>query len=816
MIAFIALLWGAYAFWVLVLRGGLAHPIANDLFYFPFPWLAAVGAWVASRRKTLSRESRAGWRWIAIAQALNATSGIQWLLLDLRGPVVALPAVASFAYIVFFPMVVAGLSRFPVARELRAEGRRGWLDAVLVTTTAVTLAWYANSRLQGLPGSADPLAALSNLLAIGADFFLVWVVAQLAWNERDPQARPALVVLASAFAILAIGDLWLSVEQALAVYRTGRPVDAALAFGYAFLAVAPLSHRADGPRLVPAERLQAGRGWLPYTCVALTCLPLVLEVGRTRALDQLILVAAVLVAIAVELARQADSRRQNRLLAEARIAQDARFRSLVQFSTDMVFVCLRDGTVEYASASVERQLRVAPAALARRPLREIVHPADRARVAQVLADTGPAPAAAAPLAWRMGGSGEWRDVECVVTDLTGDATVGGMVLNVRDVSERVRLEEQLRQAQKMDAIGRLAGGIAHDFNNILAAVSANAQLLRGQQPGSVEVQEIEQAAQRGAALTRQLLEFSRSEETAASAHRLHTVVVGMVPMLRRLIAREVSIGVEAVDEEVMVQVDRGHLEQVLLNLAVNARDAMPDGGELTIRVFTLPAAAGDGTTADGTPVTEWAVLEVADTGVGMDDAIRTRAFEPFFTTKPRGRGTGLGLSTVYGIVTKAGGRVSIDSAPGKGTRVRALLPLADPAEGIPRLVETRSPTPGRQVVVLVVDDEPAIRTSVSRYLRHRGYHAIEAANGEEALDQLQSLSWAVDLILTDMVMPRMSGRELVRHVRATHPGLAILCMSGHLEAPDEEADEPWGRRHVVAKPFELQELARRVGQALGR
>ena len=815
-IAALVTLWVAYAIWLLGSRAGAPHATLNDLFFLPFPWIAAASAWGASRRPTLSGDARQAWRWIAVGLAINATTAIQWLVADLRGPMVALPGLLSLAEIAFYPIALYGCSRFPVARRMRAEARRGWLNGVLVTTALVTLSWYAAWKYTGLFSRATEINTLVNLVIIGSDGFMVWAVAQLARNEHDAGTRPALVALAVAFAGVAVADGWLSLDQVRGSYRSGNPVDAALTLGYALLAVAPLLHRADAVEPLPSERPWTGRpGLLPITCIALTCLPIIVEAVRTEILEWSILVVAMLIVMAVELGRQSDMRRQNRLLAEARVAQDARFRSLVQYSTDMVFVCARDGTVQYASPSVARQLSL-DNALVGRSMLEIVHPADRARVAAALAETGAVLALGAPLACRLGDgrAGDWREIECVVTDLTGDPSVVGLVLNARDVSERARLEEQLRQAQKMDAIGRLAGGIAHDFNNILAAVSANAQLLRGMHPGTTEVHEIEQASQRGAALTRQLLEFSRSDDSPVATQRLHEVVLGMEPMLRRLIAAEIAITVESTDSEALVQIDRGHLEQVLLNLAVNARDAMPDGGRLAIRVRAAPATAGDATTVDGVPVTTWAVLDVADSGVGMDDATRRRAFEPFFTTKPRGRGTGLGLSTVYGIVTKAHGRVAIESSPGEGTVVRTLLPDVRAAAPATRPAPARPAAADRTAVVLVVDDEPAIRTSVSRYLRFKGYDTIEAGNGEEALEQLEAKQWAIDLLLTDMVMPRMSGRELVRRVRARAATVPVLCMSGHLDAPDEEAHEPWGRAHVVAKPFELEELARRVALAL--
>ena len=807
----------AYAIWVIAIPDrGWSHA-ANDLFYLPFNAVAIACAIGAARRGSPSAGSQRAWFYLAAALTIPFLSDVLWLVKDIASPVGALPVWAEYAGLAYYPLVLLGLRQLSVARRLRAEAAPYWLDAAIVLCAGTVLAWYL--VLRGTPAFAgkDLATSLFTLTTVAADLFLVFAARTLQVSARSAGARPVLRLLTIGLLLGALGDLWLMYSQLMGTYRSGRMVDVLCAGAVTCLALAADAQRPDDAEPAPALTMAApsSTNMLPFLAVAVVFGMLGYEVWRAAAPQVVMLTAGAVVLTTMVIGRQVTMLRLNRMLAAARVAQDARFRSLVQYSTDVVFVVQRDGTIAYVSPSVDRQLGIAVAGLAGRMFLDFVHPDDRVRVARALNAATLASGSGSPLAWRMGTEGPWREVEGVLTDLTRDATIGALVLNVRDVGERVRLEEQLRHVQKMDAIGRLAGGIAHDFNNILAAVLANAQLLRASVGGDAsEVVEIERAAHRGASLTRQLLEFSRSDASTTDTQRLNEVVLGMEPMLRRLIAKDVAVAMQVATEDFAVTIDRGQLEQVLLNLAVYARDAMPDGGRLTGRTAWPPDVPDAVRPDDGEAATRWAMLEVSDNGVGMDPATRTRAFEPFFTTKPRGRGTGLGLATVYGIISKAGGRVELDSEPGVGTTVRVVLPALPVADAPRRPVEEPIVTEKRKAVVLVVDDEPAIRSSLSRYLKMRGYAAHDAADGVAALEILERMSWAVDLLVTDMVMPRMGGRELVQRVRERAPDLAVLCMSGHVEDRDDDADAPWSRARAVTKPFELEDFARRVQIAL--
>ncbi|HET8770993.1 MAG TPA: ATP-binding protein, partial [Gemmatimonadaceae bacterium] len=466
-------------------------------------------------------------------------------------------------------------------------------------------------------------------------------------------------------------------------------------------------------------------------------------------------------------------------------------------------------------------------------------PEDRDRLTVFLANAGEQFSRNAVLRWRLGRANSWHEVESVVSDLSTDNVssgpgapgaagavgggVRGLVLNTRDVSERVHLEAQLRQAQKLEAVGRLAGGIAHDFNNILAAIITHAQLVRddlaSDHESASDLLEIEQTAQRGAVLTRRLLSFSRPEAGELRAQELTAVVRGMEPMLRRLLVGQVELQLDLADTGLWVRTAEGQLEQILMNLAINARDAMPEGGVVHVSTRANIVRPGERATARGTHTGRWAELVVHDEGIGMDEDTLARLFEPFFTTKPSGLGTGLGLATVRGIVRALGGHVSAESRVGEGATLSVLLPLVAPAPPEPVLPESprEGPSAGRPRV-LVVDDETTLRRAMERYLARHDYEVLGAPSALDALSMLEARDWEVDLVVTDMVMPRMGGREFVRRIRARTPEMPVLCISGHMEwdAEDETSpDAPWSRERLLAKPFPFPEFLQRVRESLG-
>jgi PAS domain S-box-containing protein len=391
----------------------------------------------------------------------------------------------------------------------------------------------------------------------------------------------------------------------------------------------------------------------------------------------------------------------------------------------------------------------------------------------------------------------------------------------RDVTAQHHLEDQLRQAQKMEAVGRLAGGIAHDFNNILTAILGTCSLMQRDLPAGSrsreDVDEIQRAATRAAGLTRQLLAYSRRQVLQPEVLDLNVVVSEMDKMLRRLIGEDVELVTILGEDLGRVMADPGQIEQVLLNLAVNARDAMPQGGRLTIRTANRRDTPVPG--ASDQPASR-VMLAITDTGIGMDDRVRSHLFEPFFTTKEVGKGTGLGLATVYGIVRQSGGSISVESAPGKGSTFSVFLPrvedasfhrAAPPAAVPAEPGEKRAPS----AYILLAEDEPRVRLLTQRVLEARGYRVLSATDGQVALQLASDPALTLDLLVTDVVMPGMSGPDLARRLRESRPGLPVVYMSGYADQGlAHEAAATGGA--FLSKPFEMEALERLVQAALDR
>jgi signal transduction histidine kinase/ActR/RegA family two-component response regulator len=426
------------------------------------------------------------------------------------------------------------------------------------------------------------------------------------------------------------------------------------------------------------------------------------------------------------------------------------------------------------------------------------------------------------------GDGAIRDVVVEQVRLrTPDGATEGFIGIIDDVTERRALEDHLRQSQKLEAVGRLAGGVAHDFNNLLTVIGNYGEFLKRElEPGTTgraDLEELLNATRRAAALTSQLLTFGRKQVSVPKLLDPNCVIRGVEEMLRRLIGEHIALVTDLDPDVGQVLVDPGQLEQVLVNLAVNARDAMPSGGLLTIETATIRLASGDvlPQTADGavaalvgTPGNH-VVLRVTDTGVGMDEATQRRVFEPFFTTKPQGRGTGLGLATIYGIVAQAGGSLRLRSAPGHGTTVEVYLPRHDALEPAGPVNECDPTAPlvmsGRETV-LVAEDEAAVRASVRRILERAGYTVIEARHGADALLLWRERRDEIALVLTDLVMPEMRGSELAASVRAQAPDAKILYMSGYASESAGSTVSPG--EMLVEKPFDAETLLRAVRASL--
>ena len=418
---------------------------------------------------------------------------------------------------------------------------------------------------------------------------------------------------------------------------------------------------------------------------------------------------------------------------------------------------------------------------------------------------------------RRDGAPAWTYLSCsIVQDDTGRPLY--FLAHLRDVTERKNLEDQLRQAQKMEAVGQLAGGIAHDFNNLLTAILGNAELLQAEMgprdPRRLDVVEISRAAHRAATLTRQLLAFSRKQVLQPRIVSLNSIVTDLTAMLRRIIGEDIELRLELDRGLGQVLADAGQLEQVITNLAVNARDAMPTGGRLTIRTANVAAEDVAASDPEAPPLLGPLVMvSVTDSGTGMDERTQARLFEPFFTTKELGRGTGLGLATVYGIVRQSGGHIRVRTRLHHGSTFTVYLPRVEGDPAGDEAGAADAMPPGTETV-LVVEDEEAVRALARRVLLSRGYRVLEAGSAADALALVEKSAGRIDLLLTDVVMPDMGGPVLAERLVRDRPDLRVLYISGYAEeAIQRHGILPAGGM-LLEKPFTADQLARQVRESL--
>jgi signal transduction histidine kinase/ActR/RegA family two-component response regulator len=415
--------------------------------------------------------------------------------------------------------------------------------------------------------------------------------------------------------------------------------------------------------------------------------------------------------------------------------------------------------------------------------------------------------------------GSWVWLESVGNNLLNDVAVGGIVVTSRDVTGRRALEEQVRQSQKMEAVGRLAGGIAHDFNNLLMVIRGYAEIVMEEDsatpPVRKNVETIVRTTESAASLTRQLLSFSRKHVFSPQVLDLNSLVNHMSEMLLGVLRDEMEFVVKLDPEACCVSADPGQIEQVIMNLVVNARDAMPQGGELTLEtkhILEGPRASRP----SGLPRGDYVMLAVTDTGVGMDRDTQSRIFEPFFTTKSKDEGTGLGLSVVYNIVRASGGHVRVNSEPGRGSTLQVFLPrVAAPPQPPTVEVATKTSRAGKETI-LVAEDQPDLRWMICQFLQELGYSVLEAKDGGDAVALAEQYKNVIDVLLTDVVMPHVRGSEVARRLSASRPDMKVIYMSGYTEGefgavPGENLGPG---TTLLQKPFELDSLAFKIREVL--
>jgi two-component system, cell cycle sensor histidine kinase and response regulator CckA len=501
-------------------------------------------------------------------------------------------------------------------------------------------------------------------------------------------------------------------------------------------------------------------------------------------------------------------------------AGEAKFRALIEESLDIILVLDADRTVRFWSPGATAALGFAEAEVLGRPF-DLVHREDKLDATRALRRVLSAPAATARVTCRFRHKdGSWRVVESVVRNLLHDPAVQGVVVNSRDVTEQRLLEEHSWQAQKLESIGRLAGGVAHDFNNLLVVILSCSDALKldleaGLRANPEDIEHIRLAGERARDLTRQLLAFARKQLIAPVPLDLGDVVRSSEKLLRRVLGEDVELAVRVEPHLWSIVCDAGQIEQVLLNLAINSRDAMPRGGVLTIESRNAEIGPAEAAQWPDLRPGEWVHLRVRDTGTGMSPRALAHVFEPFFTTKERGKGTGLGLAMVHGIVTQSGGRIRVSSEPGQGTTFDICFPRS-----LQGTVSHGAPTPAPAArsagteTVFVVEDDAQVREVTVRSLRAAGYRVLAAGNGREAFDVAARHQDGVALLVTDVIMPELDGRAVADGLRARYPDLRVLFVSGYTDDAIARHGVLESGVELLPKPFTPTSLLRRVRAVL--
>jgi PAS domain S-box-containing protein len=707
------------------------------------------------------------------------------------------PSIADGFYLAGYPLLAAGL--LALIRRARISDRGALIDAAIAATGAALLVFLLlvdGAPLGSLLGAATSAAYPAwdvLLLALLAQMFFAGVRTTLSYK-----------LLTASFVLLLVSDLaYAYLADRTAYAGAVRALDLGWLLSYVCWGAAALH---PSIREIPVsrrkpERLSGGRVIALGVALAAPCVGAVYgQVVEGRANVVALAVGSTVIAALVlwrigSLARGAEA--YHAALAES----EARFRALTEHGADVVTVVDESGRVRYRTPSAERVFGYQPGELRERSILELVHPEDILGVDRAMAAIVAGPDRSFPYNVRIRRKdGTWAHVEGVATSLLDDPDVRGIVLNSRDVTELHAKNEELRHAQKLEAVGRLAGGVAHDFNNLLTAITGYSNLiLDGRAVNETvrrDVAEIAYAADRASTLTRQLLAFSRRQVLQLEIVDLNALVSRIARMLQRLIGEHIELAVDLRSSRPHVRADASQLEQVLVNLVVNARDAMPAGGTLAI------------STADEDDEVR---LTVADTGIGIDEETQRHIFEPFFTTKEPGRGTGLGLATAYGIVAQSGGRISVESEPGDGTRFDVRLARV-PIESTATAANGDSPHASGTETVLVVEDEDVVRRLVRRSLELHGYNVLDVAHPHHAIELCRVHDGPIDALVTDIVMPSLDGHALADRLAELRPSLRILYTSGYEQG--DLSDETQCGAGFLAKPFTPESLAAKVRELL--
>ncbi len=799
-------------------------------FYFaigfvPLQATAMVALWIAGRRQELSRGTRRSLQLLAGAFAAPTLGNLIAFTYFLRGAVLPYVSWADLVYFQFYPFLVAGLLSLPgvFARERRGEDPIGRIVVLLAFGALITFAVTVETRT----GDLTLLRRIALVLSSAVQLVSLVIVNRAIERATSTPSRRAVTLLLVGLAISLVGDLlyqllfatgyramnWSVCSSVLTLLLTissaihflddrVREPDAMSARHVTFnlLPIVAVSAMAVLIAALAANGVVAGIRSLTFALVSLNALLIWREVRASRA--------------AVRAIQSATQREATQ-----------RLEALVRHSSDAILLLDSDGRLVFASAPAERLFGAPLGTFDGRLFELQLSERDRGDWREFLDELRREGGRAVTHSMRaLLSDGSERLIEAVGVDLRNEPAVRGIVVNARDITERQSLEERLRQAQKLEVVGRLAGGVAHDFNNVLTTIIAGTELaqmsLDAKHPATEELTAISGAAQRGAALTRRLLAFVRQEPVRSQSVPLDEVLRELVPLLSRMAGESHGVAVQVANEVGNVRTDRAELEHVLFNLVANARDSMPNGGPISISATvervtgTLPHAI------IAPPAGDHVRLTVRDEGHGMPSDVRDRMFDPFFTQKSGARGTGLGLIGVRPLIEGAKGGIVVESSP-SGTAVSLYLPAEGVGPRAPRRVSPAPPVPRvspprSQVSVrdgrhrlLLVEDEPGLREQLARLLESRGYAVIPVTSAAEARVAITAES-GLSAVISDVMMPGETGLQFAAWLRREHPELPLLLISGHTGADLDREARATQEFGILRKPFTGAELAERL------
>ena len=775
------------------------------------PWML----WKAARRPDGPPGFSSGLRWIAAGwmMTLVATASLPLVAVSLNGAFGI--SIADLMYLGTYPLFFIGLSRLPRATHPLPGRIRILLDGAVFVVGVGSPIWLFAVK----PAFAH---GFNQVFLLGAAYPTLAFLGVIGLNLVLLRCAPFPNRSAHHLLLIGLGASWLA-DLIFSLQISGESTFVGLKYwgnivNAGSLLLCLLGAWRMGTEPAPSHPIRPmSVSPVPLVTIVLISLWLVRLVGHgldAHTLQQVLLgiFLLILVILVRETLALRDSMRQG--AETATLALQARFEALVRHSSDPILVTDADGRIVFSDPAAVRVTGLSTETLDGRALLGLLHPEDALQGIHFLRALIEHPETPHLQSVRMGPpEGPWRLLEISGCNLLTDPAVRGLVLNARDITERHRLEDQLREAQKMEAVGRLAGGVAHDFNNLLSAIMGNLGLAESSlpeaHPARKDLARIQGAATRGAALTGRLLAFCRRELPESKVVDPGTLLRGVGPLLTGLLGERIQLRLEIARDAGAITVDPNELEQALLNMAANARDAMPEGGTLTIslrnhvqddtQLTPYLAAASEDTVA----------IEMRDTGQGMDLSTQQHLFEPFFTTKERGRGTGLGLASVYGLVKASNGGIDVESAPGRGTTIRLRFPRTHAVPDAPEPIPARPRVPGTETILLV-EDEPIVRETTQRILQTHGYTVLAAVDSRDARNQLQIHSGKIQVLLTDVILPGESGPALAADLIRSHPELRVLYISGY--TADELGPHGLARPDapLLRKPFTIDQLTQKL------